>query len=476
MRTSRFAGLSLLVVGTCNHEDTFVGRCNHEDTRDTKRFLGKCVLFVSFVVWTLANAAVASAQAAGAEAQPNPGVAQAIRQEIDQLRRDFDARLAALESRLAATQGGQTPPAAPQTPTPAAPTAEVPAGAAGAGGPAGALPVYGNVSAASKIFNPDAAVIGNFLGVAGKNEVNPEPALQLPESELSLQAVVDPYARADFFISFAEEGVSIEEGFITFPTLPGGILAKVGKMRAAFGKVNTLHTHVLPWTDRPLVTDNLVGGEEGIADAGISIARLVPNPWVFLEATAQVFRGDSGDLFTSSKRGDLSYVGHLRGYQDITESTNVDLGVSYSHGHNDSGIDSGVDGGRFVTQLIGVDATLRWRPLARSIYHSFVGRSEVVWSQREQPSGRQDSNGFYVSGDYQLGRRWFTGVRFDRSERADDASVHDLGRSLTVTYWPSEFSQIRGQFRRTTYAEGPTANEALFQFQFAIGAHGAHPF
>ena len=52
-------------------------------------------------------------------------------------------------------------------------------------------------------------------------------------------------------------------------------------MRAAFGKVNTLHNHVLPWTDRPLVTQNLVGGEDGIDDAGISVARLIPNPWIF---------------------------------------------------------------------------------------------------------------------------------------------------------------------------------------------------
>jgi hypothetical protein len=35
---------------------------------------------------------------------------------------------------------------------------------------------------------------------------------------------------------------------------------------------------------------------------------------------------------------------------------------------------------------------------------------------------------------------------------------------------------VRGQFRRTRYAEGVTANELLFQFQFSIGAHGAHPF
>ena len=50
------------------------------------------------------------------------------------------------------------------------------------------------------------------------------------------------------------------------------------------------------------------------------------------------------------------------------------------------------------------------------------------------------------------------------------------GGSLMLTYWPSEFSQVRGQYRRTKYATGRPANEFLFQFQFSIGAHGAHPF
>src|SRR6185503_15139179 len=172
------------------------------------------------------------------------------------------------------------------------------------------------------------------LGAGGRNTVNPDPALQMHESEASFQAIVDPYARADFFISFGEEGVELEEGFITFPTLPAGILMKAGKFRAAFGKVNGLHNHILPWSDRPLVINNLVGGEEGIDDAGISVARLIPAGTLFLEATGQVFRGDSGELFRSSKRGDLTYVGHLRAYHDISESTNVDLGASYSYGHN----------------------------------------------------------------------------------------------------------------------------------------------
>ena len=188
-----------------------------------------------------------------------------------------------------------------------------------------------------------------------------------------------------------------------------------------------------------------------------------------------MFRGDSGELFTSSKPGDLSYVGHVRGYQDINENTNIDLGASYARGHNASGVVDGSDLGRFVTQLGGVDATLRWRPLQRSIYHSFIGRSEVVWSNRQQPEGEQHSTGFYVSGDYQFARRWFSGARYDRSDRADSPAL-DSGQSLTLTYWPSEFSQVRGQYRRTRYAETETANEFLFQFQFSIGAHGAHPF
>src|SRR5438270_8427836 len=107
------------------------------------------------------------------------------------------------------------------------------------------------------------------------------------------------------------------------------------------------------------------------------------------EATGQVFRGDSADLFTENARRDVSTVAHLRGYKDITESTNLDIGVSYARGHNDS--DCGALGcptvahSGPVTSLYGTDATIRWKPLRRSIYHSFVGRGEFIWSQRQQP-------------------------------------------------------------------------------------------
>src|SRR5258705_4984294 len=131
-----------------------------------------------------------------------------------------------------------------------------------------AVQSYGRATSNAKLLNPDISMIGDFIGTAGHNRAVLSNSLELHESELGVQAIIDPYARGDFFLSFGEEGVNLEEGYITFTSLPGSIVAKAGKMRSAFGKVNTLHNHVLPWIDRPLVSGNLVGGEDGIDDAG----------------------------------------------------------------------------------------------------------------------------------------------------------------------------------------------------------------
>jgi hypothetical protein len=404
--------------------------------------------------------------------------------------RDLEDRLIAVEGQLRVLKSQPAAPAQPATaeqaaapqaaqpgeqaqasvqpnpsPTSAAMTSE-------AGTQAGVLGGAGG--SAAKALNPDISAIGDFISVAGHNPVQPSPSLEMHESELGFQAIIDPYARGDFFLSFGESGVNLEEGYITFTALPAGFVARVGKMRSAFGKVNTLHNHVLPWVDRPLVTNNLVGGEDGLDDAGLSIQRILPAPkGIFLEATGQIFRGDSGNaespLFVSSSKSDVSAVAHLRGYKDLTESTNLDLGISYARGHNDQG-------SNFLTQLYGIDATVRWKPLRRSIYHSFVGRGEFIWSQRQQLPFEQRAFGFYTSADYQLGRRWFVGGRFDRSSRSEFANLNDQGGSAVLTYWPSEFSQVRGQYRFTHYAGNIDTHELLMQVMFSLGAHGAHPF
>ena len=210
---------------------------------------------------------------------------------------------------------------------------------------------------------------------------------------------------------------------MTLPTLPGGFLMKAGKLRSTFGKVNSMHNHVLPWSDRPRVTQNLLGGDDGISDAGVSVARLVPNPWIFLEATGEVYRGESA-VFQAQDRTDLSYVGHVRGYQDITDSANLDVGTSFAYGHNDAGASA-------TTTLIGVDGTFRYRPLRRAIYRRLLARTELVWSQRSELGGL-DALGFYTAIDYQFARRWFAGVQVRLCRAGNRPGREGQGRVLAA--------------------------------------------
>jgi hypothetical protein len=79
------------------------------------------------------------------------------------------------------------------------------------------------------------------------------------------------------------------------------------------------------------------------------------------------------------------------------------------------------------------------------------------------PAGeRQDASGFFASGDYQFARRWFMGVRADRSGRPLEADLHDSGGSIHLTFKPTEFSLIRGSYRHTSYAEAPTRMSSCF--------------
>lgn len=318
---------------------------------------------------------------------------------------------------------------------------------------------------ASKLFNPDISVIGNVVAHAGSDNPEGRDSIALQEAELGLEAPVDPYAKAKFFIGYSEQEVSVEEGYMQFVALPWDLTAKVGKFKASFGKFNTTHFHTWSTIDAPLASTTFFG-EGGIADSGVSVSKLIPAGSVFVEATAEALRGSVDGVFEPKSSSDLLYNGHLRAYKDLTENSNLDFGASYATGTLPE------TGG--TNSFTGVDVTYRWKPLTRSIYHSLLARGEVMVNDREGVDG--NALGYYAGVDYQLARRWFAGVRIDGVERPEDPSISDRGQSLMLTFRPSEFSLIRGQFRRTDYGDGPVADELLLQVQFGIGAHGAHPF
>jgi len=416
-----------------------------------------------------------------------------IEQRVQQLEKRLDAlsqQMTEVRAQLDQLKGGAPPPSAANTEdltkieTVNAPTAATSIQTPAQAPPPTALTDVQTINnvpnpGASKVFNPDTSVIGNFLGKAGR--ANPyefgssdmRTTFQFDEAEIAFQAYVDPYAKANFFFSLSPAGIDLEEGYANFVTLPYGLTAKVGKMKAYFGKDNTWHTHVRPWVDQPLVIHNFFG-DEGLNDTGISVSKEISNPWnVFLEATGEVFRGDVENVFQRRSQNDVSYNAHLKGFRDITENSNLEVGTSYSRGSL-AGADSGSN------QFAGIDVTYRWRPLMQGLYKSFIGRLEAIANDRSDVNHKL--KGFYMSGDRQIAQRWFTGVRIDASDRAvtgdfGTRAFTDRGIAATLTFWPSEFSQLRGQLRRIRYGDvDRSVNELLLQLQFAIGAHGAHAF
>ena len=67
-------------------------------------------------------------------------------------------------------------------------------------------------SGGASIANPAISVIGWFQAAAGNDRRTQENSFDMREAELALQSAVDPYAKADFILSFSpEEGVDVEE-------------------------------------------------------------------------------------------------------------------------------------------------------------------------------------------------------------------------------------------------------------------------
>jgi hypothetical protein len=410
-----------------------------------------------------------------------PVAAQTSDQRIQQLEKrleDLTSQIDQIRTELAQIKGQPVAPSpeqdltkidiAPTAPPPPAPTA------------APALTDVQTVAnvqnpGASKVFNPDTSVIGNFIGKAGRRnpyefgDSGARPPLSLDEAEVAFEAFIDPYAKGRFFLSVTPEGIDVEEGYANFVALPHDFTAKVGKMKALFGKDNTWHTHIRPWADQPLVVHNFFG-DEGLSDSGVSVSKTINNPWnTFVEVTGEAFSGDVDGVFARRRQSDLFYNGHIKAFRDITENSNLEVGASYA-----SGSRADAESGR--SQFGGIDVTYRWKPLQQGLYRGLIARFEGLTNDR---SGfDRNLRGFYTSLDYQVARRWFAGVRLDSADRVVDFDAfRDRGASATLTFWPSEFSQVRGQLRRTRYGDvQKSITEFLLQLQFSIGAHGAHTF
>ena len=331
----------------------------------------------------------------------------------------------------------------------------------------------------SSLLNPNTSVIGWFQGEAGdRTKQVGTQAFRLKEAEIGLQAAVDPYSRADFFISVNSEGIDLEEGYLTLLSLPAGLSAKLGKFRENFGKFNRTHSPETPFADRPLAAERFLG-EGGLSAEGASVSWLVPNPLgVYLNLDAEAGTTPSAGeapAFTAYRGNDLLYVGRLSSFVDLSESSNLAFGWSYANGSAQADTSSPVEALR--SQLYGADATFRWKNPRRAIYRSLIVQAEAMERSAEQLVGSAFvSRGAFAYADYQFARRWHLGARYDWSESLERSGGHATGGLGFLTFTPSEFALMSLQGSRRDLEDGQSETRYFLKTTFNIGPHGAHPF
>jgi hypothetical protein len=289
---------------------------------------------------------------------------------------------------------------------------------------------------ASQSLNPDISAIGDiFFDLSPKRPRFTEDGTRfaLAEVELGIQAFVDPFFRADFFLGLHGGEIEVEEGYVTALALPGELQAKLGRLHLPFGKVNLTHRPELLTVEYPHVHQQYFSGE-GFRSTGLGLSRIFAPLGVYQELQFYVLSGLGADEHAHEEEGEgheeeaplpddvsiveneragieqFAFLAHLRTYADLSPSTNIEFGVSAATGHVErlrepfctTGAPCAALESTFRTQrFIGVNAIVRWRPPAQGRYRSFQWSAEVVGND-----GPESTVWGWFSGNWDDGATW----------------------------------------------------------------------
>lgn len=360
-------------------------------------------------------------------------------------------------------------------------------------------------------FNPQVSVVGIFSAAYYSQndpivfaENDPEnTGVNLQEVEVGFQAAVDSYFRFDLFLSFSTEGVELEEAYgTTLLSLPLNSQFRIGRARAKFGRINQLHRDAQNFVTLPLPAAQFLG--EHLNPTSIEANFLVPVPW-YLELSAS---GGSPDVETptfardndANDIGRLLYIFHIANFFELSESLDVSMGGSFATGSNGT-----ASGER--SNLYGVDLFAKYRPLRDNPYQELMFQSEFMYLDAQTPEETLENWGWYSQLVYRFAKRWNSGFRFGiidtntpvqeeaeggeeeaasiftaiRNEEGEEEGMLGLlGRTYRIspmlTFNPTEFSRIRVQYDYLNQNFAENQHAIFLQFQYAIGAHGGHPF
>ena len=319
---------------------------------------------------------------------------------------------------------------------------------------------------------PDISLIGDFRA-SYRNNVKRNFDAGINEAELSLQSVVDPYARADFFFTMARDPVTgkfsedLEEGYITTLSLPFHLQLKAGKFKSAMGRINPVHPHALPFISLPTAYENYFG--EGINDEGVSLSWLVPNSLFYQELVVQVTDGPiDNPSFSRSVGNTYLELAHLKNFFDLSANATLELGFSGVTGANSYD---------FRTNIAAMDLTYKWKPVQYNTYKSFTWQTEAYFSNADTSKYQAvNSFGMYSFINFQFSRRLFFTGMYSYSNKPYSASTKENSYSATIGWYATEFQKIEIEGKTTSSNMEKEQNQVLLRWIFVIGTHGAHQY
>jgi hypothetical protein len=327
--------------------------------------------------------------------------------------------------------------------------------------------------------NPDMSMIGDFRGSYQSNYRRNFDA-ELHEAELSVQSVVDPYARADFFLSFSrnpstgEFGAEVEEGYLTTLALPHHLQLKAGKFKQQFGKINSIHPHALSFIDMPNAFVRFFG-EEGLNDEGFQLSWLLPNHAFFQELTVEVTDGPrESPSFIRSDKNNYMRLAHLKNFWDLSANATLEFGLS--------GV-AGANAAQQTTTMAGADLIYKWKPVKFNTYKSFTFQNEFYYSNAKFDDGIVNAIGLYSLINVQISKRTFLTGRYDYTNKPSSAQFVEQAVSATLGWYATEFQKIELQGKITSANEPDEENnfekdftQVFLRWIFVIGTHGAHQY
>jgi hypothetical protein len=350
------------------------------------------------------------------------------------------------------------PPAGSSPETPSAPQ-----GSTG-GNPMARLLLLPDISAiGSAGFAYDSYDVGALSPRTQPFSPRAKPEFYFQELELGLQAVVDPYVRADVFISFAQEGVSVEEAYVTTLSLPGALQIKAGQFFSPFGRQNQQHPHVWEFVDEPLPRTRLVA-QEVLSGPGVDVAWLAPLPWF-----AELHLAGQTTVPYPNDVAQLTGIARVIQYFQLGEPATLGLGFSAARRQE--------PGGGAFRDLGVIDAYLRFRPLTTRAYLALQSELYARRFENVPDVPQVTQTGGYVQAFWRQDAYLGYGVRYDWAPSGGNAAPGAERRLGAVATWfASEFMRLRAQPSWDRLPGGRDGFELLLALEFAIGAHGAHPF